>query len=168
MEETKLHINCKELLAAWFGLRALCDDEKDCYIRIMSDNHTTVSFIREMGGSNSLEANKITRNIWLWAIERRIWLSCEHIPGVENVEADRKSRKFDLESEWMLNPLAFTALMEHFPDLKNSVNLFATRLNKQCEVYFSWKPDPGARTNDAFQQDWSGIDFVYLFPLLVC
>ena len=51
-DEQKLHINCKGLQAARFGLKALCKDITDAYVRIMTDNQTTVPYIREMGAAN--------------------------------------------------------------------------------------------------------------------
>jgi hypothetical protein len=61
----------------------------------MSDNVTTVSYIREFGGTHSLEVNEIAREIWTWEVRSKVWLSAAHIPGVQNIEADECSRKFD-------------------------------------------------------------------------
>jgi hypothetical protein len=118
-EELKWHINCKELKAVLYGLQALCGTEGNVHIRIMIDSITTVSYVREFGGSRSLEANEIAREIWLWAYERNIWLSAAHIPGTENTEADRCSREFGEETEWMLSQVMFNELKDrHFPQLE--------------------------------------------------
>ena len=37
------------------------------------------------------------------------------------------------------------------------VDLFASRLTCQCEVFYSWRPDPCAAATDAFLQDWSEL-----------
>ena len=55
----------------------------------MSDNTTTISYINSMGGCKAIECNSLTKHIWDWARERKIWLSEAHIPGSSNVEADR-------------------------------------------------------------------------------
>ena len=39
----------------------------------------------------------------------------------------------------------------------------ASRLNKQCDLYVSWKPDPDAFFIDAFTESWKNIKF-YAFP----
>ncbi|CAB3992942.1 Hypothetical predicted protein [Paramuricea clavata] len=39
----------------------------------------------------------------IWCIQKNIWVSATHIPGVTNVEADKKSRQFDVHTEWALN-----------------------------------------------------------------
>ena len=61
----------------------------------------------------------------------------------------------------MLSPQTFHKVVVKFgyPD----IDLFASRLNAQTEVYASWKPDPNAKFIDAFSIDWSGHYF-YAFP----
>ncbi len=43
------------------------------------------------------------------------------------------------------------------------VDLFASRLTCQCEMFYSWRPDPCAAATDAFLQDWSELK-VYANP----
>ena len=105
------------------------------HIRILSDRQTAVAYVREMGGTHSLEANNIAREIWEWAYERRMWLSVAHIPGKNNTVADLHSREFDYELEWMLHKSIFRKLVTHFPDLENASDLFASRLNAQLDRY---------------------------------
>jgi hypothetical protein len=161
--EIELHINNKELLAVFYGLKSLCRDDSNIHIRIMSDNVTTVSYVRKMGGIKSRKANDIAKDIWTWAEERNIWLSAAHIPGKHNSIADEMSRKFDSEKEWQLNPGLFQKLIEFFPKLESSVDMFATRANKQRDRFISWKPDPDALGIDAFMIKWR-FDHVYCFP----
>ena len=37
-EEAKYHINCLELMAAFFGLKAFCKNEQGIHVKIYSDN----------------------------------------------------------------------------------------------------------------------------------
>jgi hypothetical protein len=55
------------------------------HIRIRSDNTVTVNCINKQG-SVKYNLNDITRQIWLFALEREIWLSCEHIKGSNNLQ----------------------------------------------------------------------------------
>ncbi len=48
--EQKWHINVKELLVVEFGLKALFHNYKGGHVRIMTDNTTTVAYVRKMGG----------------------------------------------------------------------------------------------------------------------
>ena len=94
-QEAQLHINALELLAVLWGLQALCSSEHHCHIKVLSDNTTTVSYLRNMGGSQSIPCNDIARDIWLWCKDRDIWITPAHIPGVGNIEADSASRVFN-------------------------------------------------------------------------
>ena len=92
LQEAQLHINALELFAVFWSLKALCSSEHHCHIKVLSDNTTTVSYLRNMVGSHSIPYNDITRNIWLWCKDRAIWITPAHIPSVENIEADSASR----------------------------------------------------------------------------
>ena len=75
-------------------------------------------------------------------MERNIWLTAVHVPGAQNVEADRASRtKYECESEWQLDPVLFKALNTNCGPFE--VDLFASRVNAHCPLYFAWKADPG-------------------------
>lgn len=44
-----------------------------------------------------------------------------------------------------------------------SVDLFASRLNKKCNKFYSRFPDPEAESVDAFTRSWKN-EFFYAFP----
>ena len=48
-----------------------------------------------MGGIRSDLCDDIAFDIWQWAAEQQIWVSAAHIPGSENVLADKNSRIFE-------------------------------------------------------------------------
>ena len=54
-----------------------------------------------MRGIRSDLCDDIAFNIWQWAAEQ-IWVSAAHIPGSENVVADKNTRIFERSSEWKL------------------------------------------------------------------
>lgn len=158
--ERNNHINYLELKAVLLTLQSFCKDMSHTHIRIRTDNTVSVTCINKQG-SSKVKLNDMTREIWQFAIEHNLWLTAEHVPGVENSIADFESRKNNIDTEWMLKPSIFckiTKLLGH-PD----IDLFATRLNKQVQRYYSWQPDPGALAIDAFKQKW-GETFNYLFP----
>ena len=160
-QEAQLHINALELLAVFLGLKALCSSEHHCHIKVLSDNTTTVAYLRNMGGSHSIPCNNITREIWLWCKDREIWITPAHIPGVENTEADLASRVFNDQTEWKLDPQVLTDIFTLFG--RPVLDLFASRLNYQLPRYVSWIPDPSAVGVDAFTLDW-GTQYNYAFP----
>ena len=59
------------------------------------------------GVTHSRECNTIAKDIWHWCIEKQIWLTVAYIPGTKNVEADRESRVFSDNKEWMIRPDIF-------------------------------------------------------------
>jgi len=92
--ECEYHINVLELLAIFYALKAFQEQLQTKHVKIFSYNTTAVSYINSMGGIKSLDCDRVTVNIWEWCIEHNIWLTCSHIPGSENVDADEASRKF--------------------------------------------------------------------------
>ena len=159
--EKSFHINYLELSAVKLALLSLCRDIYNAHIRIMSDSTTAVCYINAMGGCKSVRCNELTKEIWNWAISRNIWLSAAHIPGAKNSDADFQSRHLNSNLEWSISNLTFNKIVCFFG--KPTIDLFASRLNRQVETFVSWKPDPLASFVDAFSLNWSKYDF-YAFP----
>ncbi|XP_077977537.1 uncharacterized protein LOC144433103 [Glandiceps talaboti] len=162
MDESKMHINALELLAIEFALRAFMSKIKHHHVKVLSDNTTAVSYVVNMGRIKSDQCNRIGVDIWKFCIDNDIWLSCSHIAGRDNTEADRASRHFDHQLEWKLNENIFRKICKQWntPD----IDLFASRLNAQIDNYVSWRPDPNASYVNAFTIDWGKFNNVYLFP----
>ena len=160
-EEMLLHINCKEMLAAFLALQTFVRDMKEVHVRIKVDNTTTMYYINHMGGTHSPQLMKLTHKIWTWCLDRKLHLSAEHLPGKLNVIADQESRMQGDSSEWKLSHVVFQQLMMELGPC--SVDLFASRLTAQLDSYMSWKPDPGALATDALSQQWTEIKG-YAFP----
>ena len=94
-QEQALHINVLQLLGAKLVLLSFFKDNKDIkQIRVMMDNNTAVPYINNMGGIRSDLCDDIAFDIWQWAAEQQLWISAAHIPGSENVIADKNSRMF--------------------------------------------------------------------------
>ena len=160
-DERQGHINVKELTAAFFGLKMFAVHLHSTHVHLQIDNTTAVAYINAQGGRKS-DLNEIARNMWYWAIERDLWISAVHLPGVENVEADRASRtQYGAETEWSLQPKIFKKLEKMLGQF--DLDLFATRLNAKCRRFFAWKPDPEAEAIDALAHSWKGI-YAYAFP----
>ena len=114
-----------------------------------------------MGGTKSTQLNNLAKEMWTWCINKNIWLSAVHIAGKLNTSADNKSRNFSDKHEWALSKEYFQEIVSVYPEL--NIDLFASRLNNQLDVYCSWKPDPGCTYVDAFSIDWSNFNF-FAFP----
>ena len=161
-EEREFHINYLELKAAWFALKSFATQVKGKHVRLMLDNTTAVACINHMGTSHSDTCNGLAHTIWQWCIDKEVWLSAAHIPGVENTTADEESRKENLDAEWKLNPEDLQAAFKELR-VKPDIDLFASRLNNQTDRYVSFRPDPDAVAVDAFSISWRDLHF-YAFP----
>ena len=153
------HINILELKAIHFGVLTYCKNKNFKHIRIMSDNTTAISYINKKGGLKSNEFNKSAKEIWIWCTSRDLHISAAHIPGKENFEADKNSRKFQDATEWQLNPKIYKAVCDTFGT--QEIDLFASRINGKTEKYVTWKPE--AFAVDAFYINWRH-HFIYIFP----
>lgn len=139
---------------------SFCKNVRNKHIGLRIDNTCAIAYVNNMGGIKALECNDLAYKIWIWCIERGIWLTANYVHTSENI-ADLQSRKFNENIEWMLSTDIFNLLTEkwYIPD----IDLFATRLNSQLPKYASWKPDPGCEVIDAFSISWSDL-YCYAFP----
>ena len=161
-QERSYHINYLELKGAFLALKSFCTLERGQHVHLKLCSNTAVKYINSMGGSHSLECNALAREMWLWASDRNLWLSSSHVPGILHVTADRESRVFNIDGEWMLNPLMFQKLHTLYK-CGFTVDLFASRIDNQLPSYYSWRADPSAKIVDAFSVPWTS-HFFYAFP----
>lgn len=165
-EESTQHINCLELTAVLFGLKSLLNNVKRAHIKILSDNTTTVACINKMGTTHSESCNRLACEIWDWAISHESWLTSSYIPGKQNTEADKQSRKSASCTEWKLKSSIFQTIIEKFKFVPD-IDLFASRINCQLDRFVSYTPDPNAFAVNAFTLDWSNLA-IYAFPPFSC
>ena len=165
-EESTQHINCLELTAVLFGLKSLLNDVKRAHIKILSDNTTTVACINKMGTTHSESCNRLACEIWDWAISHESWLTSSHIPGKQNTEADKQSRKSVSCTEWKLKSSIFQTITEKFQFMPD-IDMFASRINCQLDRFVSYTPDPNAFAVNAFTLDWRNLA-IYAFPPFSC
>ena len=156
-------INILELKAILFSLKALLHTQRDTHIKILSDNTTAVHSINNMGTCHSFPCHDIVLQIWDWAKDNNNWLTASHIPGKENIEADRLSRIRETSMEWKLDENIFQKVNRKFGFIPD-IDLFATRINTQLHTYASFLPDPEAQHINAFTLDWGKFGKIYCFP----
>ena len=152
-EEAQRHINCLELLGATFAIQTFAKNKPGISILLKLDNTTAVAYINNRGGTVSPELMTLSRDLWMWCLERNIHITAQHLPGALNQIADKESRVMRDRMDWKLNPAIFKKIDRVLGPIV--VDLFASRITKQCPLYYSWLPDPSAAATDAFLQDWS-------------
>ena len=124
--EQEMHINCLELLAASLAIQTFAKEKRNIRILVRTDNVSTRAYINHFGGTHSWQMNHLATQIWKWCIERQIFLTAEHLPGVLNQEADEESRTIRDRRNWMLHPHLFSQIKEKMGPLE--VDMFASRL----------------------------------------
>ncbi|CAG2245706.1 unnamed protein product [Mytilus edulis] len=134
-KEGEKHINYLEILAIKFAVQSFREKIKHNHVKVLTDNTTAVAYINNIGGSKSLDCNEISRSLWLLCIENGIWLSCTHIPGKLNTEADKKSRIFNDQTEWKLRDISTGFLCTENKDGKGQRNTDSTSLDNATLVY---------------------------------
>ena len=100
--------------------------------------------------------------MWEWAMKSNIQLTAAHIPRKQNIIANRESRAYHVDSEWMLSPRYLHQSL-NLLSFKPNIDLFATQVDRQFSDYVAYKLEPEAKFIDAFTIDWSGLKF-YAFP----
>ena len=89
---------------------------------------------QQSGGTVSPQLTSLARSLWLWALQRDISLTAQHIPGVSNLVADTESRTMRDRTDWKLSLAIFNRINQIFGPLQ--VDLFASRLTYQLPRYF--------------------------------
>ena len=85
-------------------------------------------------GNTKPACNDITRDIWLWCLERHNFVSAVHIPGSTYIEAEFESRVDRHEIEWRLDERFFQSIVRKLGGC--DVDLFASRVNAQLKSCF--------------------------------
>ena len=159
--ESALYINVLELQAANFAVQSSTKGKNNIHVHLQLDNTTAVAYLNNMGGTRSKQLVHVTQDIFQYVLSRQITITAEHLPRVQNVEADYESRVCQDWSNWQLQPKMFQVLNRKWGTFV--VDLFADRLNAQIPIFYSWKPDPTVAAIDAFQQPWTEVQG-YAFP----
>ena len=102
-QETKLHINCLELIAAFNAVRAFTRSSANLRVLLCLDNVTTVAYVNKAGGTRSRELYRVAQRIAAYCEERNISVAAVHVPGALNTTADRLSREIVDSSDWRLD-----------------------------------------------------------------
>lgn len=97
------HINALELKAIFLALPTFGLELPGKHVRVFCDNTTAISYVNEMGAMNSGACTVIAIQIWDWCAAHDAWVTCSHIPGQENKEADTASLQVTDRHEWQLN-----------------------------------------------------------------
>ena len=147
-KESKMSSNARELHAVLFTMKAAALRLRHSVVLVETDNSTTMAYINHLGGRSRF-LSSVTHELWQVCRKAAITLRAVHRPGVDNQRADLLSRWRRDTTDLKLNPRFFKQAEHRWGS--HSVDLFATRLNRQVRRFVSWRPDPEAIATDAFQ-----------------
>ena len=164
--EMKGHINVLELKTVLFGLKALTIGLTKVRIKVLTDNSTAAACINNFDTSRSRERDSAKIEIWLWASNSAIWFSVKHLTEMQNTEADFESRNHEMHTEWKSNESSFRFLFGE-SGFSSTIDLFATRINKQLGTSISYRPGPNCVAVNAFLINWAK-EKLYAFLPFAC
>ncbi|KAA6377891.1 MAG: hypothetical protein EZS28_026581 [Streblomastix strix] len=113
-------------------------------IKIRTDNQVSMYYINKCQAAKHLSA---TLDSILHLAEMNKWtLKAEYIPGIQNRVPDSLSR-IVRSGDYSLHRDVLQKILDRL-EIKISLDAFATRLNRQHRVFFSYKPDKWAMAID--------------------
>lgn len=156
-----LHINMLELWAVFLALKHFIQFVQGHHVLVKTDNATVVAYINRQGGTRSLQLHRLARKLILWSSSRLLSLRATHVPGVLNRGADLLSRGNPLYGEWVLHPQVVEQIWQRYG--RAAVDLFASRRNAKCALFFSLSDADAPLGMDALAHPWPNA-LLYAFP----
>lgn len=92
------------------AVKCFAKDRENISIHLKMDNTTALTYINKFGGSVSQELNHLTKDLWLWCLDRSISLHATHLAGIQNITADEESRVMKDRTDWMFCPQVFSQI----------------------------------------------------------
>lgn len=157
------HINVLELRAVLLALRHFLPYLRGQHVLVKTDNSTVVAYINRQGGTRSRQLHRLAREIIVWSSTRLLSLRPTHVPGILNRGADLLSRGNPLFGEWRLHPQVVEQIWQRYG--RAAVDLFASRENTQCPLFFSLSDADAPLGVDALAHPWPKT-LLYAFPPL--
>ena len=122
-----------------------------------------MSYIKQEGGTRSFRLTRLTIRLLKFCNHKRIVLIPVHLPGRNNIQADRLSRPGQtLPTEWEIHPDLLQPVFGRWG--RPWIDLFATFANKKCPKFVSPFPDPRGAFIDALSIPWRRMGMAYAFP----
>ncbi|KAK5924745.1 hypothetical protein CgunFtcFv8_017331 [Champsocephalus gunnari] len=159
----RAHINYLEFLAVFLTLKRFLPFLRGHHVLVRTDNTTTILCINRQGGLRSLQLHMLARKLILWSGRRLLSLRATHIPGVMNLGAELLSRGAPLYADWTLHPRIVSQLWVRYG--RAAVDLFISKENAQCQLFFSMRDLNAPLGVDALAHDWPP-DLLYAFQPL--
>jgi hypothetical protein len=155
--------NNRELLAIHNSVVSLAHSEnwRGISVRVRTDNQTSMAYINRMGGREP-HLSRVAEKIHTFCLERKILLTAEYLPGLENSIADSLSRVESNWSEAQLHPHLFSLVETRWGP--HTLDCFAAQTNAQCAKYVSLRLDTSTIYTDFLSRPASRKENLWAFP----
>jgi hypothetical protein len=160
-KESLLHINVLEMEEVMLSIQHFLPKLVGKNVLIRLDNSTVVRYINKQGGTHSPQLCMRTWKLWQLALDNQMLLKAAHIAWKKNILADRLSRFKVQPTEWMLNKKIVLKLFTIWE--VPHIDMFASAINHQTQIYCSWNPDHLAYAIDVLTIPWNNM-FAYAYP----
>jgi hypothetical protein len=114
-------------------------------------------------GTSSILLQELALRIHELLVNWNIIMHFAHIPGVENVDAHKLSRRTPPSYQRNLPPRFFKKIEQKRG--KRGIDAFASREDAKTKTFWSHFPDPEAAAVDAFLQKWPKKGLYIYTPL---
>ena len=159
----EIQINARETQAIWLAIQHFAKDLVGRHILIMTDSMTAKAYINRQGGLKSVGCRWWATQVWLWVHSNALSIRAVHVPGKDNEAADILSRGGPHADNWSLNPAIVAMIWERFGVAQ--VDLFASRSNYKCPLWYSMNPmDLAPLGTNALGPDPWPEGLLYAFP----
>ncbi len=131
------------------------------HVLVRTNSAVAAAYVNRQGGLGSPHLCSLAHKLWTWACTWFLSLRAMQIPGPVNQGADLLSRGGPAPGEWRLHPDVVEGLWDRFG--RAVANLFASRENAHCPLFFSMGRDNPPLGIDAMAHQWpQGL--LYAFP----
>ncbi len=150
------HINCLEMLGSLSSLPVFTAGPNRTPCADSLRQHVRGVLYKSPGGVSSKRLFILAERLLEWAQLNLRSLRAAHLPGRLNQGADMLSRSNVPSEEWMLHPHVVQKIWKIFG--KAEVDLFASKDNSHCPIYYS-------KDRDALAHDWPNLSFMHSPPI---
>ncbi|CEG82085.1 hypothetical protein RMATCC62417_16208 [Rhizopus microsporus] len=151
-EEQRLTINIRELMSNYFALKLHGPSYRNCTIKVLTDNVTSIKYTTKAGGTASVHLQDYAVKIQDIYNQYSLNMIYQHIRGLNNIAADQLSRAKKPWYESAIPNKLFQKIQQKWGPLK--IDMFASRQNAQLPTYWSLRSGPQAAATDTFLQHW--------------
>ena len=154
-----MHINCPELLAGTFAIKAFVKHRSNFQVFLKMDNHSAVAYVNRMRGTHSLNSPSLSPVAVVspegHASNSRAPTRYPEYHSRPGIKTDGNICRVDAPQG------SIPENTTHFGSLPGG-----PICDHQLPEFISWKPDPFAQGTDTLQVDWKLLRG-YAFPLFV-